>query len=183
MDCNLDSFGERDRPGRHVRRLAGHIPSLFFGWHTRLRACLEIANVPVLVPSPAWRGATSEHTRQRSVSEEQQSQAGLGDETLRAAVLLAGDGVGSFLTAHCGDARNSPPCPRPKSLTAGTFGIFRQALIARLERPCRVQRPRGTHLPPRFMGRGFPVSTSSPRPSPPVFLCIQAPLRFVLFNG
>jgi len=66
------------------------------------------------------------------VSEEQQSQTGLGDETLRAAVLLAGDGVGSFLIPKAfgtaGDARNSPPCPRAKSLAAGTLAFLIQAL-------------------------------------------------------
>src|ERR1700722_3546306 len=96
--------------------------------NARIRACFKNPRVPVLVPSPAWRGATSEHTHQRSVSEEQRSQTGLGDETPWAAVLLAGDGVDSFLTARCGDARDSPPCPRPKSLAAGTLVFLKQAL-------------------------------------------------------
>ena len=36
--------------------------------------------------------------------------------------------VGSVLTAPCGDARTSPPCPWPKSLAAAPLTIFRQAL-------------------------------------------------------
>ncbi len=46
----------------------------------------------------------------------------------RAAALLPAGFVGSFLTARCGDARNSPPRLRPKSLAAAPRGIFKQAL-------------------------------------------------------
>src|SRR5258708_6670923 len=49
-------------------------------------------------------------------------------KTLRAAGLLSVAGVGSFLTARCGDARNSPPRSRPKSLAAGLLLILKQAL-------------------------------------------------------
>src|SRR5260370_728082 len=65
---------------------------------------------------------------QRSVTEEQRSQTAFCPKTLRAAGLLPVAGVGSFLTARCGDARNSPPWPRPKSLAAGPLRILKQAL-------------------------------------------------------
>jgi len=48
-------------------------------------------------------------------------------QTLRVAVLLAVGGVGSVVTARCGDVPPSPPCPAPKSLAAAPLGIFRQA--------------------------------------------------------
>src|SRR5260370_33727335 len=65
---------------------------------------------------------------QRSVTEEQRSQAAFCPKPLRAAGLLPVAGVGSLLTARCGDARNSPPWPRPKSLAAGPLPILKQAL-------------------------------------------------------
>jgi len=37
-------------------------------------------------------------------------------------------GVDSFLTARCGDARNSPPWPQPKSLAAAPLVVSKQAL-------------------------------------------------------
>ena len=49
-------------------------------------------------------------------------------KTLRAARLLSVAGVGSLLTARFGDARNSPPWPRPKSAAAGPLFILIQAL-------------------------------------------------------
>jgi hypothetical protein len=52
----------------------------------------------------------------------------MGAKTLRAAVLLAVGFVGTFLTAHYGDARNSPPRPQPKSPAAGHLRFFRQSL-------------------------------------------------------
>src|SRR6266849_9925380 len=76
-------------------------------------------------------GATREHTRQRALraaTTEQRSQTAFSPKTLRAAGLLPVAGVGSFLTARCGDARNSPPWPRPKSLAAGLLLILKQAL-------------------------------------------------------
>src|SRR5438309_11141078 len=93
-----------------------------------IRACFKIRRRPVFGQKAGWRGATREHTRQRSVSEEQRSQTAFCPKTLRAAGLLPVAGVGSFLTAHCGDARNSPPWPRPKSLAAGPLPILKQAL-------------------------------------------------------
>ena len=103
-----------------------------------LRACLKITNGPVFGPKAGWRGATKEHTPGGSSTEEQRSQAAFGAKTLppslklrrtgRAAGLLSVACVGSFLTARFGDARNSPPWPRPKSPAAGPFVIFKQAL-------------------------------------------------------
>ena len=95
----------------------------------RLRACFKIRKGPVFGQKAGWRGATREHTRQRSVSEGQRSQTGFCPKTLRAAGLLPVACVGSFLTARCGDARNSPPWPRPKSLAAGPLPILKQALM------------------------------------------------------
>ena len=76
------------------------------------------------------RMARSEHIPCGSVSEEQRSQAAFCAKTLRAARLLPVAGVGSLLIPTCrdGDARNSPPWPRPKSAAAGPPLIFRQAL-------------------------------------------------------
>src|SRR5438445_9730385 len=93
-----------------------------------LRACFKIRRGPVVGQKAGWRGATREHTRQRSVTEEQRSKTGFCPKTLRAAGLLPVAGVGSLLTARCGDARNSPPWPRPKSLAAGLLLILKQAL-------------------------------------------------------
>src|SRR5438445_13333563 len=95
-----------------------------------LRACFKIRRRPVFGQKAGWRGATREHSRKRSVSEEQRSQAAFCPKTLRAAGLLPVACVGSLLTARCGDARNSPPWPRPKSLAAGPLPILKQALKA-----------------------------------------------------
>jgi len=48
-------------------------------------------------------------------------------KTLRAAVLLAANGVGSSITARYGDALASPPCPQPKSIAAELSLVFQQA--------------------------------------------------------
>jgi hypothetical protein len=90
---------------------------------------LKFRGRPVFESSPAWRGATKENIPCGSSTEKQQSQGGLDAKTLRAAALLSVDFVGSFLTARCGDARNSPSRPRPKSSAAGPLAILRQALI------------------------------------------------------
>jgi hypothetical protein len=37
-------------------------------------------------------------------------------------------GVGSVVTARCGDASSSPPCPNPKSQAAAPLVVFNQAL-------------------------------------------------------
>src|SRR5436190_14617881 len=93
-----------------------------------LRACLKIRKGAVFVPRAGWRGATKENIPRGSSTEEQRSQPACGAKTLRAAGLLSVAGVGSVLTARCGDARTSPPWPQPKSLAAAPFLIFSQAL-------------------------------------------------------
>ena len=78
-----------------------------------------------------------------SATEEQRSQAVFCAKTLRAAGLLPAAGVGSAVTARCGDAgaraeAPSPPWPQPKSLAAGPHGIFRQALSTAQSLPARI---------------------------------------------
>jgi hypothetical protein len=73
-----------------------------------------------------WRGATGEHPRSGAVTEEQRSQPAFSPKT-----LLTAAGVGSAVTARCGDAPASPPWPQSKSLAAGPHAIFRQALTWR----------------------------------------------------
>jgi hypothetical protein len=93
-----------------------------------LRACLKIPRDAVFAEKAGWRGATREDIRSDLRPRKQRSQTVFSAKTLRAAVLLAGAGVGSSLTAHFRDTRASPPWPRPKSLAAASLGIFKQAL-------------------------------------------------------
>ena len=74
----------------------------------------------------ALRAATTEQLRKHSRAG--RSQTAFSPKTLRAAGLLSVAGVGSFLTARCGDARNSPPWPQPKSLAAAPLVVSKQAL-------------------------------------------------------
>src|SRR5436190_12623910 len=85
------------------------------------------------------RGATKENIPRGYSTEEQRSQRACCAKTLRAAGLSAVGCVGSVLTARCGDARTSPPCPRPRSLAAAPLIVFRQALIRTI---CADSRPR-----------------------------------------
>ena len=62
-------------------------------------------------------------------------QTGLSAKTPRAAGLLPVAGVGSALAARPGDARASPPWPRPKSLAAEPLSIFKPASQARQKLP------------------------------------------------
>src|SRR6266436_4360873 len=94
----------------------------------RLRACLETTRGAVFGEKAGWRGATKENIPGGSSTEEQRSQTAFSAKTLRAAGLLSVAGVGSFLTARCGDARNSPPWPQPKSLAAAPLVVSKQAL-------------------------------------------------------
>ncbi len=96
--------------------------------HRMLRARLKIRRGPVFAGKAGWRGGTTEHTLQGSVTEEQRSQAVFPAKTLRATGLLREAFVGSTVTARCGDAPVSPSRPRTKSLVAGPFLIFRRAL-------------------------------------------------------
>src|SRR5215469_12338561 len=93
-----------------------------------LRACLKILKGAVFAEKVGWRGATKENIPGGSSTEEQRSQTAFSAKTLRAAGLLSVACVGSTVTARCGDAPASPPWPRPKSLAAAPFRIFRQAL-------------------------------------------------------
>jgi L-rhamnose mutarotase len=101
--------------------------SIFFDEET-LRACLKIMKGAVFAEKAEWRGATRENIPGGSSTEEQRSQTAFSAKTLRAAGLLPMACVGSAVTARCGDAPASPPWPRPKSLAAAPFRIFRQAL-------------------------------------------------------
>ena len=103
-----------------------------------LRACLKIPWGPVFVEKAGWRGATREHPRSGAVTEEQRSQPAFSAKTLRAAGLLPAASVGSAVTARCEDAPTSPPWLQPKSLAAGLYGIFRQALRAEKEFDHRI---------------------------------------------
>ncbi len=91
-----------------------------------LRACFKIPCGSVFAEKAGWRGATRELIRQRSATEEQQSQPAFSAETLRAAGLLSAACVDSAITARCGDAPASPPWPQPKSLAAGPHAIFKK---------------------------------------------------------
>src|SRR6266700_6857356 len=93
-----------------------------------LRACLETTRGAVFGEKAGWRGATKENIPGGSSTEEQRSQTAFSPKTLRAAGLLSVAGVGSFLTARCGDARNSPPWTQPKSLAAAPRVVSKQAL-------------------------------------------------------
>src|SRR5216684_8930967 len=93
-----------------------------------LRACLETTRGAVFGEKAGWRGATKENIPGGSSTEEQRSQTAFSAKTLRAAGLLPVAGVDSFLTARCGDARNSPPWPQPKSLAAAPLIVSKQAL-------------------------------------------------------
>src|SRR5258708_39859281 len=77
-----------------------------------VRACLETTRGAVFGEKAGWRGGTKENIPGGSSTEEQRSQTAFSAKTLRAAGLLSVAGVGSFLTARCGDARNSPPWPQ-----------------------------------------------------------------------
>src|SRR6185295_915275 len=93
-----------------------------------LRACLKTTRGAVFVEKAVWRGATKENIPCGSSTEEQRSQTAFCAKTLRAAGLLSLAGVGSVVTARCGDASPSPPWPKPKSLAATLLTIFREAL-------------------------------------------------------
>ena len=119
-------------PGSTAGRTASPVlrafPTAFSGRRFPLRACLKIPRGAVLAENAAWRGATREHTRQGSVTEEQRSQTAFSAKTLRAAGLLSGLGIGSATTVCCGDALASPHWPQPKFLAAVPRAIHKQAL-------------------------------------------------------
>ena len=121
---------------------------------SKLRACLKTLRGAVFAQQARRRGATKENIPGGSSTEEQRSQRACCAKTLRAAGLSAMGCVGSVLTAPCGDARTSPPCPWPKSLAAAPLTIFRQALRAMLANSRKI---------PNFM---FPPDSSSPVVAP-----------------
>src|SRR5258708_29794022 len=90
------------------------------------------------------RSATKENTPGGSSTEEQRSQAAFSAKTLRGAGLLSVAGVGSVVTARCGDASTSPPWPQPKSLAAAPLVVSKQAL-----RAGGAAAPRGGYSVPR----------------------------------
>src|SRR5438445_13316970 len=92
------------------------------------RACLETTRGAVFGEKAGWRGATKENIPGGSSTEEQRSQTAFSAKTLRAAGLLSVAGVGSVVTARCGDASTSPPWPQPKSLAAAPLVVSKQAL-------------------------------------------------------
>jgi len=96
-------------------------------------------------------GATKENIPGGSSTEEQRSQTAFCPKTLRAAGLLPVASVGSFLTARCGDARNSPPWPQPKSLAAAPLVVSKQAL--RLADNCRIRQELPCSPEPGSLGR------------------------------
>src|SRR5437879_5474899 len=104
-----------------------------------LRACLETTRGAVFGEKAGWRGATKENIPGGSSTEEQRSQTAFSAKTLRAAGLLSVAGVGSVVTARCGDASTSPPWPQPKSLAAAPLVVSKQAPreMTKIPRPCR----------------------------------------------
>jgi hypothetical protein len=97
-------------------------------WKEPMRACLQTTRSAVVEQRVGWRGATKKNTLHGSSTEEQRSQTAFCSTTLRAAGLLAVGGVGSVVTARCGDAPPPPPCPHPKSIAATPRAVFKQAL-------------------------------------------------------
>jgi len=95
---------------------------------TFIRACLKIPRSAVFAEKVGWRGAMKENIACGSSTAKQRSQTAVSAKSLRAAGLLALSGVGSVVTARCGDAPPLPPWPKPKSLAAAPLAILRQAL-------------------------------------------------------
>ena len=143
----INSVGRRsaERPSRAGRRPVGRPPCaravhcLMIGANSKLtqkstgmeiglRACFKICRRPVFGQKAAWPRCSSVTDPWRVCSLVAPRHAAFCPKTLRAAGLLPVAGVGSFLTARCEDARNSPPWPRPKSLAAGPLLILKQAL-------------------------------------------------------
>ncbi len=91
----------------------------------KLRGALFSGKRPDGATKEALRAATMEQLRKHSRAG--RSQTAFSAKALRAAGLLSVAGVGSFLTARCGDARNSPPWPQPKSLAAAPLVVSKQA--------------------------------------------------------
>jgi hypothetical protein len=105
-----------------------------------LRACLKTTGGSVFCEKGVWQGATKENTPGGSSTEEQRRQTAFAQKTLREAGLLPVAGVGSVVTARCGDAPTSQsaqyescplcglPWPQPKSSASEPLVVFKQAL-------------------------------------------------------
>jgi hypothetical protein len=123
-----------------------------------LRACLKIPWASCF-RGKGWMARRDERGYpQRSPTEEKRSQPVFSSKALRATGLLPVAGVGSVVTARCGDAHGksagpSPPWPQTKSLAAGPHAIFRQALrrTATGPRSQRAGRPRASQDVSRFV--------------------------------
>src|SRR5207245_2076574 len=111
----------------------------------KLRGALFSGKRPDGATKEALRAATTEQLRRHSRAGRRQT--ALSAKTLRAAGLLSVASVGSFLTARCGDARNSPPWPQPKSLAAAPLVVSKQALNEAGRRP--------TFAPGAWLGGGL----------------------------
>src|SRR6266446_1476432 len=137
----------------------------------RLRACLETTRGAVFGEKAGWRGATKENIPGGSSTEEQRSQTAFSAKTLQAAGLLSVAGVGSFLTARCGDAWNSPPWPQPKSLAAAPLVVSKQALRIRALRSLR-----SLHLKcsVSHCGRAQRPQSEDPKPFHTISCCCPA---------
>src|SRR6266481_1013649 len=122
MDFWQDAPGLRDN-GQEERACEQIAKSLFGNYEGR---CFRGKGRMAGATKEALRAATTEQLRKHSRAG--RSQTAFSAKTLRAAGLLSVAGVGSFLTARCGDARNSPPWPQPKSLAAAPLVVSKQAL-------------------------------------------------------
>src|SRR6266446_5468370 len=128
-----------------------------------LRACLETTRGAVFGEKTGGRGATKENIPGGSSTEEQRSQTAFSPKTLRAAGLLSVAGVGSFLTARCGDARNSPPWPQPKSLAAAPLVVSKQALTV----PPKIASTGASHCPRPGVPANNPRNAAPPAEAHP----------------
>ncbi len=111
---------------RELNSVACQLPRA--AWLGGIRACLKIRRGAVFAARAGWQGATKENTPGGSSAEEQRRRPALAAKTLRAARLLPLGYVVTGGTARSGDASPAPPRPKPKSLAAAPFPIFRQAL-------------------------------------------------------
>jgi len=122
---------EPGRSGVSAERRVRFVPAV----RPSLERVLKLRGVLFSRKRPDGEARRQEHTRQRSVTEEQRSQSAFCAKTLRAVGLVPGACVGSALTARCGDAPASPPWPQPKSLAAGPHVILKQALCVNYGSP------------------------------------------------
>src|SRR6266446_4047281 len=123
MDFWQEAPGLRDN-GQEERACEQITKSLFGNYEGR---CFRGKGRMAGATKESLRAATTEQLRKHSRAG--RSQTAFSAKTLRAAGLLSVAGVGSVVTARCGDARNSPPWPQPKSLAAAPLVVSKQALM------------------------------------------------------